>query len=286
VTEANNTVVTPTTTPKPVGEGTPTLIPSEIGDRFIIRTGLIIDYNGNPVPDDTIVSFKQTYPAEGLALAPIFVPTVNGVAETVISVKREGVLQITAESGPAKQSDTVSIEGSMIIIITPTPTETPTPTVTATPTATGTHIPTPTPTDTATPTPSPMPTSLPPPLPPPQALVPVDLIYSLLVLTIFGGLIFFSAANKFFYLDLETRLWLVLMSFAAGLVGYVLYGIFAVQLVEIVPIGHWIRANTNTHGLTPLVSFLFALVGLGIGVLIWFIRNQQRRVSPLSESQS
>ena len=277
--------VPPTTTPQPVGEGTPTLIPSEIGDRFIIRTNIIFDHNGNPVPDDTIVSFKQTYPAEGLALAPIFVPTINGVAEAVISVDREGVLQITAESGLAKQSDTVSIEGSMIIIITPTPTETPTATVTPTPTATATDTPTPTPTDTATLTPTPTPAPPLPLLPQPPALAPVDLVYSLLVLTIVGGLLFFSL-SRFLGLNLETRSWLVLMTFAAGLVGYVLYGIFAVQLVEIALMGNWIRANANTHWLTPVVSFLFALAGLGIGILIWFVRNQQRKVAPLSESQS
>ena len=268
---------TPTPTANPVDEGTPTLIPSIVGDRFIIRTGMIVDHNGNPVPDDTIVSFKRTYPAENLALAPIFVSTVGGVAETVIEIDREGVLEIVAESGLATQSDTVIIQGATIIIETPTatPTATSTDTVTPTPTATVTDTPSPTitPTASATPTETPVPEPTPEP-PQPTALMVVDLIYSLIAITVIGSL-FFVVTGRLTS-ALERRIWLVLLAVVTGLIGYVLYGIFAVQLVTVDNLGQWVRANTQSHRLTPLVSAITTIIGACLGLILWLIQNRYR----------
>ncbi|MFQ5575784.1 MAG: glycoside hydrolase family 3 N-terminal domain-containing protein, partial [Anaerolineae bacterium] len=103
----------PTVTTEPAGEGTPqpVAVEIEVGDRLLIRTGLIVDRNGNPVPDNTLVSFNRTYPQEGLQLAPITEPTINGVAQTMITVDREGTLEITVESGEATRSGRIIIEG-------------------------------------------------------------------------------------------------------------------------------------------------------------------------------
>ena len=270
--------VTPTPPSEPVGEGTPTLIPSNIGDRFLVRTGIILDHKGHPVPDDTIVLFERSYPAENLALAPISVSTINGMAETVIEIDREGVLEITAESGLATRSDTVIIQGPTIIIETPiaTPTATPTATATETPTATETNTPLPTDTATAvaTPTPTPTPEPVASPLPQPPSLTISDLLFSLLTLVVVGSaLLYFTRSLN---LALEIRLWLVLMAVVGGLVGYVLYGIFAVQLAGVQPIGNWIRGNTTSHWLTSLVSLLFALTGIAIAQILRMIQERYK----------
>ena len=281
-----DTPATPTPPSEPVGEGTPTLIPSNIGDRFLVRTGIILDYNGHPVPDNTIVLFKRSYPAENLALAPISASTVNGMAETVIEIDREGVLEITAESGLATESDTVIIQGSTIIIETPTATSTSTPTATATEsaTATSTHTPQPTATPTATTTFTPTATpaqALPPP-PQPPSLTLSDLLFSLLTLTAVGSTLFYFTRSL--SLALETRLWLVLMAIVGGLIGYVLYGIFAVQLADVQTIGNWVRGNTTSHWLTSVVSLLFAAIGIAIAQILRLI--QERYKPALKEEAS
>jgi len=81
-------------------------------------------------------------------------------------------------------------------------------------------------------------------------------------------------------LALERRLWLVLMTVVTGLTGYVLYGIFAVQLVKVEALGDWVRGNATSHRLTPLISFIFALGGSGIGIGTWFIQARYNRSSP------
>jgi len=76
-------------------------------------------------------------------------------------------------------------------------------------------------------------------------------------------------------MPLEARLWPVLMVAAFGLAGYVLYGFFAVQLAEISVVGDWVRQNTKTHWLTPLVTLLFALLGVGGLKLFEVIRRKR-----------
>jgi beta-N-acetylhexosaminidase len=276
--------VSSTITPETVGEGTPqpVEVQIEVGDSLIIRTGVIVDKIGNPVPDNTPVSFKLSRPKEGLELAPIIESTTNGVAQTIIAVD-EGILEITVESGEASRSGKIIVEGPTITIETPTPTETSTATATPSPTATATDTPTPTPTHTATATPTATPTPTPTPPPRTPALTPTDLSFSLLVLVGFGIIIFsiMTPAGA----PLETRLWPALLVIAAGLVGYVLYGIFAVQLVELEKVSDWIRQNTKTHWLTPLVTLIFAFLGVIGMVLAKFIREKLARSAQDEDSE-
>ena len=253
----------PTVTVEPVTEGTPEPVAVSIqtGDRLIIRTGVIVDKLGNPVPDNTLVSFNRTYPKEGLELAPITVPTINGVAQTTITVEREGTLEITAASGDATRSGKIIIEGPSITIETPTATATATPTETPSPTPTGTPVPT----DTPTPTATIVPTATVPPagtnVPRQPTLVFSDLFLSLVVLFGVGIVIVqrFTAPQ----LPLAERILPALVAIAVGLAGYVLYGIFAVQLAEVKIIGAWVHQNSHTHWLTLIISLLFALLGWG-----------------------
>ena len=54
-------------------EGVPNAgaIDLEVGEGIIFRTGEIVDRNGNPVPDGTVVNFFRFYPLEGLSLEPL-----------------------------------------------------------------------------------------------------------------------------------------------------------------------------------------------------------------------
>ena len=148
------------------GEEAPSPIGVEVGDTLQLRTDVILDHNRHPVPDGTPVIFRLFYPADSLELPRQETTTVDGVAETTITLDREGRLEITASSPPALQSVTlvVTIQGdqpAMIATVVPLPTPTATPTSTPTPTPTPTATPSPPPTPTATPTSSPTPTHTP-----------------------------------------------------------------------------------------------------------------------------
>lgn len=125
--------------------GTPT--PTEVfqGDTLRLRTSVIRDRNGHPVPDGTPVEFIFTYPQEGLEHS-VQVTTREGVAETSITIDRVGQLQVSVRAEPRPRTVGLEIEvreGQPAIIVTVTPTATPIP---------------PTPTPTVAPSPEPSPT--------------------------------------------------------------------------------------------------------------------------------
>jgi beta-N-acetylhexosaminidase len=124
----------------------------QINDVITVTTGVLLDHNGNQVPDDTFVEFRVNYANEGQTLSEFFsFPTVNGVASMALPLLRIDTLTITAKSEPDDfstvltipvQEDPFSVTES---VPTPMPTETPQPTDTPVP---------PTPTVTVTPTPT------------------------------------------------------------------------------------------------------------------------------------
>ena len=116
-----------------------------LGDTISLTTGIIHDHNGNPVPDQTPVTFRVFYTTDGFA-DTFQVPTTNAVASGAVQLNRPGRLEITASSDPALASTTLQItvqQGTpfFVTIVAPTapPTKTPEPTLTPVP-------PTPTPT--------------------------------------------------------------------------------------------------------------------------------------------
>lgn len=133
-----------------------------VGDTLQLMTGIILDYNGNPVPDDTIVRFIERDRIQGSLNIIAEVPTVNGVArlDYVLQARTEGgQFRIGVEAGKAIISQELDISVSdsaegvaQVEIINPTaaPTETPSPTPDPTPTATFTAVPSQPPTNTPT----------------------------------------------------------------------------------------------------------------------------------------
>lgn len=133
----------------------------DLGDTLTLRTSVIYDHQGHPVPDGTPVEFRLWYPADSLEFRQE-ATTHGGIAETQITVDRPGELWITASSLQARTSTQLLLnirpgEASIVETVIPTPTPTVTPTPTPTPTATATSTPTATPTPTATFTPTPVP---------------------------------------------------------------------------------------------------------------------------------
>lgn len=112
-----------------LGTPVPTQIPQlVIGDLIPIRTGVIIDHNGHPVPDGTIVDFILN---AGLGEETIQKETTqDGIARTTFLIEESGTIVIRARSDPAIESNNLQFdippEGIPTIefVITPFPTET------------------------------------------------------------------------------------------------------------------------------------------------------------------
>ena len=131
-----------TTEPEQIPNQIPTPITTyRIGDVIYLRTSEILDHNGHPVPDRTVVQF--TFTRGG---SPLSVETVQGIARATYLINSGGQLEIRAISEPAFQSNPLIIEvpGSEATLI-PTATSTPTPTETPTSIATQEATPPPTP---------------------------------------------------------------------------------------------------------------------------------------------
>jgi beta-N-acetylhexosaminidase len=214
----------------PVDEEPVETIGVDVGDTLGFRTSIIVDRNGQAVPDGTPVEFKLFYPADALELPRQTSTSKEGVAEISVTLERTGELWVTASSLPALQSTTlvVNIQSDEPVTIatvvptdTPTPTHTPTATPTSTPTATPTATPTPTPTH--TPTPTPVPTPVPALPPPPPRVDGMALVLGLVAASgaaAVGYLLALSAGKGPIQL-LASVLW----GLTGGLLAYVLYGL-------------------------------------------------------------
>jgi beta-N-acetylhexosaminidase len=113
------------------GTAVPTQFPQlAIGDLIPVRTGVILDHNGHPVPDGTIVNFILD--VGGNELPPQKELTIGGIARTTFLIEESGTIEIQAQSDPAVVSQALQFdippEGipTIEIVLTPFPTETPT----------------------------------------------------------------------------------------------------------------------------------------------------------------
>jgi len=112
-----------------LGTAVPTQMPQfAVGDLIPIRTGVILDHNGHPVPDGTIVDFILN---AGLSEETIQKEiTQGGIAHTTFLIEESGTNVISALSDPAIESNNLQFdippEGIPTIefVITPFPTET------------------------------------------------------------------------------------------------------------------------------------------------------------------
>ncbi len=99
------------------------------GDTLRVRTGQILDSNGNPVPDGTPVDFVIDYVDDTVRDVVTGVVS-NGSAEVQYLIQRSGDLLITASSDPAQSSSTIRIIGGIPETpVPPTPIPTPPPPV-------------------------------------------------------------------------------------------------------------------------------------------------------------
>jgi len=259
-------------------EGTPTPIDLDVGDTLRVRTSVIRDRNGYPVPDGTPVVFRLLYPAESVESPRHYVTTVDGVAETTITVERTGELRITVTSDPAQTSHTLTViikgdEPATIATEVPTPTDTPVPTSTPTPNPTPEPTPTPTPTSTPAPTPTstpePTPTAMPTEVPseegsvePPRRRVDMgDFLLALLGSVAIGGANYLVQRNDGHSLSRQLRFFL--LSVVGGLTGYSLYGL------NLPGAGLFRKLSSDWGAL--LMCLLFSLLPLGyvLGQQVW-----------------
>ena len=86
-----------------VGQGTPTptALPFNRGDIILLRSGPILDFNGNPVQDDTLVRFTllSTNPDGVSSQREVTSLTVDGIAQTNYILDTAGTLSVGAASG-------------------------------------------------------------------------------------------------------------------------------------------------------------------------------------------
>lgn len=250
-------------TPLAVQNPPATVIDLQVGEGILFRTSAIVDRNGHPVPDGTLVNFLRYYPLEGLSLEPLTANTLRGVAEIPIIKERDTPLQVKASSDLAVQSVVFNIGPG--IVDTPTPTATFTPFPTETPTITSTPTETPSPTATSRPTSTPVP--LPPSVPPPPArpVNVIDLAYSLLGMVVIAGIAFTLGGDR---LSLEERVRSALVAIACGLVGYVGYTILAMAMPRTGFVGSIVDEGAVSHWVTPLISLLCAI----LGTAVWYLK--------------
>lgn len=138
-----------------IGTLEPTPVPMfRVDDILPLRTGVIYDRNGNPVPDGTPVRFLYSVISEssGSTLTQADAETVDGVARAMYRIDRPGLLEIRVDSGEGALSNLVRLDittgvsaGVTVVAPTPMPTETSTPTPTVTPTQQPSPTPTPIP---------------------------------------------------------------------------------------------------------------------------------------------
>ncbi|RMF43287.1 MAG: hypothetical protein D6755_10490 [Anaerolineae bacterium] len=226
-----------------------TQINLRVGDLLPVRTGVIKDHNGHPVPDGTPVEFVLQYSGEN-APAPktVTVNTVNGVARTTFPIEGLGTISVDMRTEPAVATTPLQVD-----VAGERPTETPQPTLTAQPTATM--------------QPSPTPTLYPAsirPAPTPEENNLANLGGWLLAVAL--GLFVSWTAYRMTLNEGQVR-WSMRAGLAALIGGLVCY----IYAVIPLPGGMWLREHAGLFAGT-----LAMLLGNGLGLWgVWWWRNQE-----------
>lgn len=112
----------------------------QVGDLAPVVTGVIVDHNGNPVPDNTPVVFRLSLIGErNTVLKEIATVTAGGISRATFPIEMQGNLEISVRSEPATLSTVISLSiagerPTPTATITPSPSPTLEPTQTTTPT--------------------------------------------------------------------------------------------------------------------------------------------------------
>jgi beta-N-acetylhexosaminidase len=203
------------------------------GSLMRLRLGPILDLNGHPVPDGTLVAFDVRYEGEEVALMMEPAITRNGMAVREVTPDRSGILQISARSHGASSG-----AGIGIVVIPPT-TPTPAPIVLITPEEI------PPATDGRAPGPG-------------AALDRVNLLSLSIALFTLAITLSLLLIVQIRVLPRPTLVHNMLWATIFGLAGYILYGI------GLFPGGAWLRANVGVWGtpVTVLIPMLLPLLWL------------------------
>jgi beta-N-acetylhexosaminidase len=98
------------------GTATPEATPVplfRIGDTIGIRTGVIKDHNGHPVPDGTVATFSMQLRGEGgEILQQVEAITAQGIARVALALDKPGLLEIGVTSDPARVSEVLQLQVS------------------------------------------------------------------------------------------------------------------------------------------------------------------------------
>ena len=116
----------------PVGAGTEIPPVFKIGDSLPMTTGMIVDQNGNMVPDGTIARFIITTGTDTATTQQIDTVTTGGIATASYQISEPGNVEIRVVSEPAMVSSVLRLEikegeTSQVTAIAPTPVTTSTP---------------------------------------------------------------------------------------------------------------------------------------------------------------
>ena len=267
-TAPNPTQVIPLTTGDTITmtQGDATSLEMKIGDKLKLRAGPVYDLNGHIVPDGTQLQFVLAYPAERVDQQQPSVSTRDGIAETTIVIERKGTLEIKAQADPALTSYVIRINigdnAASIETFKPTaqPTITPEPTVTATDKPTAAVAVTPPPTDGA---------KTPPKAE--QSSIGGFVVTALALLVI--ALVSILMLNGTRRISVSMRWRVVLLSWSAGWIAYVIYATGLPGTTELASILSWYGSIL----LAAVISLIVLLVGLVI-----VIRAEERPARPIS----
>lgn len=242
--------------------------PVEVGDTLRLQTGVILDNNGHPVPDGTVVRFRQRDRVAGVENIIGEVPTTNGIAQLdyVLETRTEGgQFRIVAESGAATVSQEVDIKvgttesggGAQVSIIDPTPQPTPTDEPPPTPTVTATSP--------ATDAPEPTSTSSQTAVPPEEPGIRIELSEFWLLTAVFAGLLVSSGTaftlGRQQNVSLAQQIGWPLWTMIGGLLAYIY---FKLEL----------PGTANLGDMGVFTGFLITAIGGLVGLLLYWLRQK------------
>jgi beta-N-acetylhexosaminidase len=260
--------------PDVAGEGAPQPLEVKKGDELHLFTSVILDRNGNTVPDGTPIEFRFFYPEEQLETRKVAFTT-NGIAFTEFVLDRAGSLEISVIGSEAKLRAEVP-EDEMVefqTVVPPTATATPTSTPTATPTSTAT--PTLTPTQTSTPVPTATATATATPTPVPiKRVTGRAMSIAILEVTAVGLAVLLVSISA--GLSVSSALRWGLLCIVGGLVGYNLYALGVQSVLRI--------SRYSKQWGALLATSLGCLVAILLGVVWMLVRRRMQRESLGSDS--
>lgn len=99
-----------TQTVEPTSEYTSTPAVYRVGDTLSVKTGVILDHNGNPVPDGTVVRFMIDTGSTSGTVETVETETTDGVARTNYRIPSTGLLELTVQADPALLSQTLQLD--------------------------------------------------------------------------------------------------------------------------------------------------------------------------------